>query len=360
MALLGSIVVPSIGVDAAEEADWEVIADGLNNPRGIDVFSAATVYVAEAGTGGDSEFCKPDPEGGPDKCLGLTGSITRIRGGVQERIVEGLPSFAGPSGGGADGPSDVEWFKNRLYLTTALGADPAVRDGLGPDAQNMGSLLMFRRFRGTIRQVGDIAAHEAAENPDGAQVDSNPNSLAIRRQKFYVADAGGNSVVEVDSRGRTSTAAVFPATLVDAPPFLGLPDGAQIPMDAVPTSVTKGPDGALYVGQLTGFPFPVGAAKVYRVIPGQEPTVFAEGFTNIMDLAFGPNGELYVLEIAANSLLGPPGGAIWMVTDDGGRELILAEPLFFPGGIAVSRNGDIFVTNCGVCAGGGEVIRINR
>jgi hypothetical protein len=52
-------------------------------------------------------------------------------------------------------------------------------------------------------------------------------------------------------------------------------------MQAVPTSVVKGPDGAYYVGQLTGFPFPVGGANVFRVVPGHDPEVFAGGFTYI-------------------------------------------------------------------------------
>jgi hypothetical protein len=37
-------------------------------------------------------------------------------------------------------------------------------------------------------------------------------------------------------------------------------------MQAVPTSVAVAPDGAYYVGQLTGFPFPVGGARVFRVV----------------------------------------------------------------------------------------------
>ena len=53
--------------------------------------------------------------------------------------------------------------------------------------------------------------------------------------------------------------------MVDAPPFLGLPPGAQMPMQSVPTSIVKGPDGAYYVGELTGFPFQVGAARVWRL-----------------------------------------------------------------------------------------------
>jgi hypothetical protein len=38
--------------------------------------------------------------------------------------------------------------------------------------------------------------------------------------------------------------------------------------------------------------FSVGAARVYRVVPGKAPTVFADGFTNIIDIAFRPDRSL--------------------------------------------------------------------
>lgn len=357
--LTGLMAVPGVADANGIEADYEVIATGLDNPRGLDIRGRATVFVAESGTGGDSDICIPAPDDEP-QCLGSSGAITRIRGGVQTRVVEGLPSFAVADGSEAVGPSDVDIFSGVLYATMALGADPAERDALGPEAELFGTLLRLNRFGGSHTVVADIAALEGTDNPDGGGIDSNPVSVDFRRGSYFVADAGGNSLIRVDSRGRTSTAATFPTLQADAPPFLGLPPGAQIPAQAVPTAVETGPDGALYVSQLTGFPFPVGAASVFRVLPNQEPVVYVDGFTNIIDLAFAPNGDLYVLEVATNSLLGAPGGALWRVSADGERELVLAEPLFFPGGVAVSPvTSDIYVTNCGVCAGGGEVLRID-
>ena len=129
-------------------------------------------------------------------------------------------------------------------------------------------------------------------------------------------------------------------------------------MQAVPTSVVKGPDGALYVGQLTGFPFPVGGANVYRVVPGKAPKVFASGFTNIIDLAFGPHGKLYVLEIAQNGLLsGDPTGALIRVKRNGSRDVVMSDGLTMPGGLAL-RHHAAYVSNCGVCPGVGSVLHI--
>jgi hypothetical protein len=131
----------------------------------------------------------------------------------------------------------------------------------------------------------------------------------------------------------------------------------------VPTGVVKGPDGALYVSQLTGFPFPLGGAKVFRVDPRSgEFTTYATGFTNAMDLDFGRDGTLYVLEIDSNSLLadGEEGG-ILAVPPGGGtpqRIELPAGTLTTPGGIAVGRRGDLFVSNNATSPGIGEVLEI--
>ena len=58
----------------------------------------------------------------------------------------------------------------------------------------------------------------------------------------------------------------------------------------MPTAVVVGPDGAYYVSELTGAPFTEGAARVYRVVRGEAPTVFLAGFKTLIDLDFGPDG----------------------------------------------------------------------
>ena len=136
-------------------------------------------------------------------------------------------------------------------------------------------------------------------------------------------------------------------------------------MQSVPTTVTQGPDGALYVGELTGFPFPVDGANVYRVpAQGGAPQIFEAGFTNIVDIAFGPDGTLYVLEIATNGLLAGFGGgdftgALIEVAPDGTRTELAPGALFAPGGVAYGPDGMLYVTNNSIFAGAGQVLRIN-
>jgi glucose/arabinose dehydrogenase len=132
-------------------------------------------------------------------------------------------------------------------------------------------------------------------------------------------------------------------------------------MQAVPTAVVQGPDHDLYVSQLTGFPFPVGGANIYRVDKrGGEPEVYASGFTNVTDLAFGRDGSLYVVQIATDGLLADPptGGSLIRVAPDGSRETI-ASGLDAPYGVAVSRKGHIYVSTHSTEAGAGEVVRVD-
>ena len=134
----------------------------------------------------------------------------------------------------------------------------------------------------------------------------------------------------------------------------------MIPMEPVPTGLAVGPDGATYVGQLTGFPFPPGGANVYRVVPGQiTPTIFMTGFTNIVGLAFDADQNMYVLEMFANGLLsGDPMGAVYRVAPDGSRELMASTGLTTPLGITVGPDHALYVTNMATVAGAGTVIRI--
>ena len=131
-------------------------------------------------------------------------------------------------------------------------------------------------------------------------------------------------------------------------------------MEAVPTSIAQGMDGSLYVGELTGFPFPVGGARVYRVpANGGTPVVVAEGFTNIIDIAIGADGAAYVLEHDANSLLAPGNtGRLTRIGPFGSRTELAAGQLFAPGKMVIGPDNAIYVTVNASSAGIGGVLRI--
>ena len=212
--------------------------------------------------------------------------------------------------------------------------------------------------------VADLGAYEAAHNPDGKQIDSDPYGLAVNGRGAVMTDAGANDLLAISRTGAISTLAVFPDQMADAPAFLGLPPGTKIPTESVPTAVTRGPDGAWYVGELTGFPFQVGLARIWRVVPGHAPTVFATGFTNIIDLQFDKHGRLFVLEMAKFGLLaaeapgGDPSGALIRINRNGSRTEVASAGLILPGGVAIDSHDHIYVTINSIFPAIGQVVRI--
>ena len=156
------------------------------------------------------------------------------------------------------------------------------------------SSAVWRVSRGRAQMVADTGAFEAQVDPagDGTDEGSNPFDLArLNGHRTLVADAAGNSLLVVDQKGSIDWVATFPEH-----------DGAQ----AVPTSVAIGPDGAYYVGELTGFPFPTGISRVWRIEPGTRHaacgtssacSIVVPGRTAIIDLQFGPDGRLYVAQL---------------------------------------------------------------
>lgn len=356
----------------AGPAITEVIS-GLDSPRGIAVAADGTLYVAESGTGG-TDPCITHPELG-NVCFGPTGGVSKISGGTATRIVDGVLS-AITDGGETFGPSDVIVAGDGTvwYLAGGPAAGAAETRALIPGGEGLGQLYKVAAD-GTATSVADLAAFESANNPDAAQPgnelpDSNVNGLAATADGgVAVADAGANDLLLVDKDGAISVAAVFPVRFAQLPPDPTAsmdPNAspAMVPMDPVPTAVAVGPDGAYYVGELTGFPFPKGGASVMRVEAGSDPTPYASGFTNIMDLAFDAEGALYVLELAHDGLLAsppgaPPAGGLWRVPAGGGDPaLVVSEGLVMPGGLAIATDGTIYITTCAVCPGVGGVVSL--
>ena len=373
------------GAQAALQASptLAVVMSNLNSPRGLAWGPEGGLYVVEAGLDSPTGPCAPVARG--QNCYSGTGSISRLVRGRQERVVTGLPSVFNAAAGDITGPHDIAFTeRGQAYVSIGWGGDPAARASLGDLGRDFGTLIKLRRSslhgeddrhdlvsraaknddedededddagrksRPGWRIVADVAAFEAAHNPAGGTVDSNPYGVLAERGLQLVTDAGGNDLLAV-SRGVVSLVATFPAIPVPPGPFN--PPFAQ--SQAVPTEVARGPDGALYVSTLTGVPFLPGVASIYRITPGGAPTVFASGFTQITDFAWGHDRSLYVLQYASAPFFGG-NGAVIRVAPDGTRTTITTA-LFHPTGIAVGRDGDIYVSNNGNLARVGEVLRI--
>jgi hypothetical protein len=334
----------------AAGAGAQVVMTGLDNPRGLAWGPEGGLYVAEAGSGGTQPcfVVQRGPFAVPT-FAGSTGAVSRLWHGVQERVATGLPSYTegAPSGVAATGPHDIAFLgRGNARVAIGLGNDPMRRatcPGLGP----MFGWLAQVPTSGNWRLDVDVAAYESTANPDGGiPPDSNPYGLLAEPGATIVAEAGGNDLLRVGANGSISTLAVFPSR-----------SNSTRGTDSVPTSVAVGPDGAYYVGELTGFV--PREAKVWRVVPGQAPTIFESGFTTIIDITFGADGTLYVLEFDP--------GNLWRVPANAPRSLV-ATGFIAPGSVTIGSDGAFYVSNCGIfsrvgpgpgqCAGGGQVVRI--
>ena len=131
----------------------------------------------------------------------------------------------------------------------------------------------------------------------------NPYDLLVAPSGgLLVSDAGANVVWRVSLTGDIHLYAQLE-------PQSHLMSEDMVQVETVPTGMTSGPDGATYVATLTGFPFPSGGARVFRLQddngdgdaldPG-ENTVYASGFTTATDVAFEADGAMLVTEYSGN------------------------------------------------------------
>jgi hypothetical protein len=345
-----------------------VVATGLHNPRGVNFGPDGGLYVVETAGDGPHDLTQCGQMGdGSVKCFARTGSITRIdlESGESERIIESLPSLIAPdptppatplphNGNAGGGVQDISFQgMGNAYVSVGLGGNPNLRDDyFGENGIFLDRLARFNPS-GKFRYYQDLGEFEATNNPDGVVPDSNPYGILALPGRVIIADAGGNDLLQVSAKGEISVLAVF------AP--IPRPTPGPSFVQSVPTSVALGPDGDFYVGVLTGGPFTVGLANVYRVPSGGgTPEVAYSGFTNIIDVAFGEDGSLYVLEIARNAIPNfGAGGRLVRIDPDGNRtDVISGPPLIAPGGVAIGSDGALYITNFSTSSSAGQVIRV--
>jgi glucose/arabinose dehydrogenase len=335
-------VVPFAGM-SAQSYDWAalarvqaatpgytVVADHLDNPRGISIAPNGDVYDAEAGAGG--RLCFPG-----NQCGGFTGSVLRVHDGVALPVLSGLVSIAGKDGTFAVGSDDVVPVPGGglgMIVTSAGLPNPP---GLPVAAtRQLGHVLTYDSAG--LHYGGDVAKYEFRHDPDGQGKDSDPYGIAyLGHGAFAVADAAADDILEVAADGTVSVIAILPNNSV----------GAQ----AVPTSLTIGPDGAIYVGELGGEEHggtPAGGARVWRIDRHTHAlSEYATGFTHITGIAFGPDGSLYVTELTRDPTFQNPAGDVVRVAPDGTRTR-LGTHLVFPAGVGVDSSGHVFVNNASV------------
>jgi hypothetical protein len=339
----------------ADAATFTVLKSGLDNPRGLS-YAGGKVFVALAGKGGsDCPSGVTGPEGGP-VCVGRTGRVISVPagGGSTVTLANHLISFSDVPGGlAAEGPESVNATPHGLQVQfgeSVLGftadipsAHPLTASDDRAVRAYLGSLrLLSWHSDRRLADVGDAdyswtAVHKYLV-PD-QYPDANPNDVITVGSTTYVADAGANTLTAVDG-GYARPIAFFPNPASS---------------DAVPTCVAKGPDNALYVGQLSPGA-PTNGSKIYRYdLTHHTLKVWKSGLNVVDGCGFDNKGNFFAVEFQAHgfnpSPSGNPAGDIVEFTHSGARHVLGAGKLFYPQGFATDNKGHLFVSNWSIFTG---------
>ncbi|MGF1677011.1 MAG: ScyD/ScyE family protein [Rivularia sp. (in: cyanobacteria)] len=368
-------------VQQLTNTSFKILASNLDNPKGLAFAPDGSLYVALSGIGGDGASI-PSPSGQGNLNYGLSGAICKIENGTAKPVLTGLPSVAFRDGTGAAGPHDIKFDANgKAYVLLGLAANPTLRDSLGDT--DLGRVITCDLSTSTWSSIADISYYEATNKilSSDCEVVSNPLSFYVDSNKLVVVDAGANSLFSINTDGSDiEKLAAIPNRILTNPIFPGAssenfdrghvpPPSAyakalpsQMSIQSVPTDVVKGVDGAYYVCEFTGFPFPEGGAKIYRIDTSGELEVFAEGFTQLINLAFDTEGNLYALQhMNQSGWKGKPDGALIKIAPNGERTtLIEGNGLEMPSALTIGPDGAFYIINRGGRPGSGQVIRVEN
>ena len=318
-----------------------VVASGLTNPRGFTWGADGTLYVALAGSGGTNPATEEAPTTqaiGPF-FGGSTGAVAQIGAdGCPVLVAGGLPSTSDAIGG-VLGVEDVAILGGELY---------AAADGGGPVHGNPDAPSGVYRILadGTSELIADLSTW-VRENPVAAvPVDFDPDAAGYSLVAdetagvLWVGDPNSGQILSVSPDGVV-------ARIAD------LSEGHP-----VPTRMVAAPQGGVYIGTLTAVPFPDGAAKVMHVSADGTVEDVWTGLTVVTDVAVGPDGVLYALEMSTGNLSEPPflmPGSGRVVRQTGPDQYeVVAEGLMFPVAMEIGPDSAFYIALPALGANGGE------
>lgn len=305
--MLIALLLPSA---ALAQDDMDVLAEGLRNPRNFTFDADGNLYIAEAGLGGSEMTVNEDP-------FGATSRITMVApDGSSEVIVHGLISYRE---GNPLGAHDVVVTDESIWVLTGETSDFTI-----PYSH---ALIEISRETGRIQTWVDLLELELNEDPDGNdnQQSNGMDFDVMDDGSVIIANAGCNCLMTWSADAGLAVAVTW----------------SHADDNPVPTAVEVGSDGDIYVGFLTGFPFPEEGSRIERWSGGELVQTY-EGLTAVTGLLVTDDDTIYAVEFgvfAQGEGFGP--GRVVMVSEDGITPVL--EGLIQPFGIAQAPDGTIAV-----------------
>ena len=260
-----------------------------------------------------------------------------------------------------------------IILAMGMGGPPANQEILG---EQFGSV--YRVVADVLQDlIGNIPQYVASQSN---LTESNPYGVALSNEGVLVVDAGADALFLVRNDSTIDTVTTFQGLGEVSVPKLSCgnnstpPVGSMVNISSVPTAVTVGPDGNIYVGFLTGYPFAPGSSKVLKLggtsEECNEPVVYVDNLTQVTGLDFDAEGSLYISQLSDASILefevcqaNPPvNGSIIKVDKDGNRETIGQFP--YVNDVAVDKkSGVVYIVTGSILpssAGGGSIVKLTE
>ena len=275
ISIIAPLLIIAASVACASElADYdgivvEVLVEGLTSPRGLALDQDGNLLIAETGGG---------------QVLKVTRDLD-VRSLTTTRLPHALNT--GPDATYTAGPSAISLLNGEVFVI--------VGEFRGDKSARLYRITGESGYE-AVTPVTD--AFSPTENRF-----SNPYDIVNAPEVggWIVSDSGGNSLLAVDLDGNIHDYVVFQSFTI--------PDH-EAPVEMVPTGIARGADGAVYVGSLTGFPYPRGQAVVWRVedlngdgdaLDEGEVEPFVTGLTTVTDIIFGADGTLYIAEFSSDT-----------------------------------------------------------
>lgn len=320
----------------ATPAAPQVIASGLEYPRGFAFGPDGAIYLAEAGT----------PEGNTTMTVGLcpqvgfgpsrggfTSRISRITlDGTRTTVADHLPS-AQNALGDVEGVADIAFGAgHKLYALLVAGCahghlnEPSAVLGIHDDGSysTLANLSQWIKANPTVHP-----------NPGDFEPDGDFYNMAAQGNVLYIVEANQGNLISVKPEdGKITRLADVSAT-----------EGHR-----VPTGLAIEND-ELLVGELTPFPGVPGAADILRFKRNGDIRDRVHGFTAVLGVATDAQRNLYVLEsftcaTSTPCFPSPGSGQVVRVSPSGARDVI-ATGLSFPTALRMGPDGALYVSNFG-------------